>query len=216
MRNCIIILTIIFFPFISFSQFTIDWQQSYGGMENEDAYDIVETDGGFFLGGVSTSTDGQITCATEDAFYWMLKIDYEGNIIKQWCHNNYAAMRLLKAKGDNPNYYMVGDVYEGMKKLLVAKFDENGNFLWDRSVGSSTGVFNYIINGAATNDGGVIATSCICSGGGDVTNYYGSWDGWVTKFDCRGTLQWECSIGSSGSEDAICITELSSNGYKPD
>jgi len=213
MKKIILLFSTIFIHLITYSQFTIDWQQSYGGMENEEAYDIVETDGGFFLGGVSSSTDGQITCATQNAFYWMLKIDYNGNILNQWCYNNYSVMRLLKAKGDNPYFYMVGDVYEGIKNLLVVKFNQNGDFLWEKSVGSSTGVFNYLIDGTATNDGGVVATSCIHAGGGDVTNYYGNWDGWITKFDSIGTLQWECTIGSSGYEDAICITELSDNGY---
>ena len=217
MKKIILLFSTIFIHLIAFSQFTIDWQQSYGGMENEEAWDIVQTSEGFFLGGTTFSMEGQITCNTENGSYWMLHIDETGNILWQRCYEYIDAMRLLKAPGNNNHYYMIGEAARPHNlsgcDLFVARFDEQGDFIWKKSLGSSNGVRCYFVDGEVTSDGGVIAVSNIDAGGGDVTNHYGSWDGWITKFDSLGNLQWEKTFGSTNGEIIGCITQLTNKYY---
>ena len=217
MKKITLLFSTIFIHLITYSQFTIDWQQSYGGMENEEAWDIVQTSEGFFLGGTTFSMDGQITCNTENGSYWMLHIDETGNILWQRCYEDIDAMRLLKAPGNNNHYYMIGEAARPNNlsgcNLFVARFNEEGNFIWQNRLGSSTGIRCYFVDGEVTADGGVVAVSVILSGGGAVSNYFGNYDGWITKYDSLGNLQWDLTIGTEKAEWIQCITPLSDGSY---
>ena len=61
----------------------IQWQKTLGGTDWEEASDIEQTtDGGYILVGWSSSTDGDVSQNHGSLDYWIVKLDYAGNI--QW------------------------------------------------------------------------------------------------------------------------------------
>src|SRR5207302_5379684 len=62
----------------------LDWQKSYGGMNEDRASSIVETnDGGYIVAGYSKSGDGEVTGHQGqgiDANYWIVKLTSNGEI----------------------------------------------------------------------------------------------------------------------------------------
>ncbi len=61
----------------------IEWQKSLGGSDFDVAYSIQQTtDGGYVVGGTSSSKDGDLTFNYGSFDWWVIKLDNSGNI--QW------------------------------------------------------------------------------------------------------------------------------------
>jgi hypothetical protein len=217
MKKLIILaVTLFFLATTSFGQFNIDWQQSYGSMAPDVAYDIVQTNGGYLVIGAAYSGGGQVIC-TEDAALWLIKIDNTGTLEWQKCMERRGANRIVKAIG-SPYYYIIGGVsnaepYPNSNNLWVAKIDSLGNIIWERALGNTIGVLGGDEYGEATDDGGVIASGQIDSQGGDITHWWGGYDGWVIKLDSLGNTQWDTSLGSPNFEFINGIIQTSDGGY---
>ena len=215
-RLLTILLILSMLPLISYGQLQIDWQQSYGSMARDIAYDIAKTEGGYLVAGAANAGGGQVTC-TEDGALWLLKIDNLGNLIWQKCYEHAGVLRIVKAIG-SPYYYMIGgtisEPYPDTYNLWIAKIDSLGSIIWERTLGNTIGILGGDQYGEATADGGVIATAQIDSQGGDITTWYGWYDGWVIKLDSLGNTEWDFTIGSSTNIEYIsCIIQTSDNGY---
>jgi hypothetical protein len=216
MKRLFIILSSLFlFFFVSHGQFQIDWQQCYGSMDRDIAYDIAQIDDGYLVTGAVFSGGGQVTC-TEDEAGWLIKIDNSGNLLWQKCFIRKGAYRMVRAIG-GPYFYLIGgsnnEPYPDDYNLWVAKIDTLGNIIWERTLGNNIGILGGDQYGEATADGGVIATAQIDSEGGDITNWHGGYDGWVIKLDSAGNTQWDQSIGSSEFEFINGIIQTSDGGY---
>ncbi len=60
----------------------IQWQKALGGSTSDGAYSIQQTsDGGYIVGGYSTSVDGDVSFNHGDYDYWIVKLDVIGNIV---------------------------------------------------------------------------------------------------------------------------------------
>jgi len=203
-------------PIILYGQFQIDWQQSYGSMASDWGYDIAETDDGYLVTGIAGMGGGQVECFEEDGGGWLLKIDDSGNLIWQKCFDYAFAERIVKS-GNKPNYYLVGmtnlEPYPDAANLWVAKIDGFGNIIWERALGNNDGVSSYAFFGQSTLDGGIVATADIFSSGGDITNWYGGYDGWIVKLDSSGVKEWDFSIGTSQFEFINGIIQTTDGGY---
>ena len=207
---------LIFISLTSFCQLSIDWQQSFGSMDLDWAFDIAETDGGNLVIGIASSGSGQVAC-TEIGGGWLLKIDNSGNLLWQKCYEQADVYRIIKAI-NSPNYYLIGgsmsEPYLGTYNLWIAKIDSIGSIIWERTLGNTIGILNSDQYGESTADGGVIATAQIDSQGGDITTWHGWYDGWVVKLDSLGNTDWDFTIGSSTYTEYIsCIIQTTDGGY---
>lgn len=194
----------------------INWQQCFGGMNVDCAYDIAQTEDGYLVVGDTQSNDGLVACNTNGGrALWLLEINNSGSLIWQRCFENDYASRIVKVIG-NADYYLVGgtyaEPYPDTYNLWVSRIDSMGNIIWERTLGNTIGIA-YEQYGEATNDGGVIAAAQIVSQGGDITNWYGGYDGWIIKLDSTGNTEWDFSLGSSQFEFINCIIQSSDNGY---
>jgi len=206
MKKLITSLTVLLLlSVISYGQLQINWQQSYGSMATDKAYDIVQTEGGYLVAGAAYSGGGQVNC-TIDGSMWLIKIDNSGNLLWQKCYEHSDTYRIVKAI-DSPYYYLIGgamgEPYPGTYNLWIAKIDSLGNIIWERTLGNNIGILGGDQYGEATADGGVIATAQIDSQGGDITTWHGWYDGWVIKLDSLGNTEWDFSIGSSTHTEYI-------------
>jgi len=202
---------------ICYGQFQIDWQQSYGGMGIDIGFDIVQVQGGFLIAGFTNSNSGLVTCNINDyGVLWLIKIDVNGNLLWQKCYENSDAFRMVKAI-KSQHFYLIGgaiaDPYPNTYNLGIKKIDSLGNIIWERALGNTIGILNGDQYGEPTFDGGVIATAQIDSRGGDITNWYGGYDGWIIKLDSLGNTEWDISVGSSQFEFINGIIQTSDSGY---
>jgi len=198
-----------------FGQLQVDWQQCFCSMDHDIAYDIAQTEGGYLVVGMEQGGDGQVTCS-DDGGTWLLKIDNTGNLIWQECYYYVRGYRMEKAIG-SPYYYLTGgtvsEPYPNVYSMWVGKMDSSGVFIWERTLGNANGVSDYSHYGVSTNDGGFIALVDIFSQGGDITNWYGNYDGWLVKLDSLGNKEWDFTVGSANPESVNGVTQTNDGGY---
>ncbi|MBK6484813.1 MAG: T9SS type A sorting domain-containing protein [Chitinophagaceae bacterium] len=190
------------------------WQKTVGGSLEDNGYTVRETvDGGYICAGFSFSADGDITGSHGMDDGWVVKLDAERNIQWQRSMGGTASDEfddvILTADG---GYMLVGYAgsangdatinYGGFDVWLV-KLDENGNTLWEKSYGGS--LDDAARKGIQTSDGGFIIAGFSASGNGDATMNNGKLDYWILRVDSIGTLQWQKSLGSSGTDYAYNI-----------
>ena len=67
----------------------IEWQHCYGGSDYDGIYDILELDDGYLLSAFTASNDGDVSGYHGEADIWIVKIDFNGNIIWENCFGGY-------------------------------------------------------------------------------------------------------------------------------
>jgi len=197
------------------AQMQVDWQQCFCSMDGDEAWDVAQVNDGYLVIGMQHGGDGQVTCSDAGSA-WLLKIDEMGNLIWQKCYFDRNAYRIFD-EFEGSNLYIVGaawiDPYPDEGNLWVSKIDSVGNIIWERSLGNDIGISSYNFYGNPTNDGGCIATVDIFSQGGDITNWYGGYDGWVVKLDSLGNTEWDFTVGSQNADAVNGVTQTLDNGY---
>jgi len=212
---------------------SLQWTKSFGGNEEDIAYDIQQTqDGGYIMTGTSGSNNGDVTDhhgyeGSGDC--WVTKLDAAGNL--QWKKSfggvGHDESRAIIITNDG-NYLIAGSSYS-MDSYLndhhgppstsdgwIIKIDPNGNLMWSKSLGGTNhDVFNDV---KQTPDGGYILVGHSRSNDGDVTGNHGPYpypydDVWVVKVDANGNLQWQKSIGGSFNDLGNSIQLTSDGGY---
>jgi len=121
----------------------IIWQKCYGGSSNDRAYEFQQTnDGGFIIGGSSSSNDGDVSGNHGGVDYWVTKLDINGNL--QW-QKSYGGssedeLRALELTVDG-GYIIGGFVLSDDGDVIyshpsyeywVAKLDAYGNIQWKK------------------------------------------------------------------------------------
>lgn len=95
--------------------------------------------------------------------------------------------------------------------MWVVKTDSQGNFQWQKCLGSQGGESAASIE--QTTDGGYIVAGYTSVSGGDVVGHHGSGDMWIVKLDSLGNLVWQQCIGGTGGEIAHSIKQTTDGGY---
>lgn len=200
----------------------IEWQKTLGGSAQDHGYSIAPTnDGGYIVSGSTSSSDGDVTNNQGQQDYWVVKLDSAGTM--QW-QKSLGGTGIDVANAisltDDGGYIVAGytssnngDVTNnhGGNDGWVVKLDNTGGLQWQKTLGgSSTEVATCI---APTNDGGFIASGYTNSTDGDVTINHGSYDYWVVKLNSTGALQWQVTLGGSGSDGAYSIVQTNEGGY---
>lgn len=229
MKNLFFVgLLLLLNTFLYSQQIRFNWQQCYGALERDIAYDIISSDNGYLL----LASQKQPPSSTNDGltYIWLQKTDLIGNVLweKYFSSSTTGAVggRILKA--DNNSYFIEattsgdgGDVtydpYPDSKDFWIIKIDSSGNKLWDKIVGGAG--YDQIMDIAVTIDGGIVIIGFIGSPDGnpgsyvgDASSYYGFWDFWVVKLDSDGNKVWDYTLGSTWAEWGITVTATSDGG----
>lgn len=206
----------------------IQWQHSLGGTLEDRANCVRQaSDGGYIVGGISWSSDGDITGhhGTNSFFdWWVTKLDASGNL--QW-EKSYGGTRddylgdveqtpdggFILAGGSNSND---GDVIGnhgpvGFQDVWVVKINSSGNIQWQKCYGGTSDDRANDID--LTPDGGYIIAGYAGSANGDVTLNHGGYDYWIIKTDSAGTIQWQKTYGGSAFDYAYSIVPSEEGGY---
>ena len=214
MKRTLIILLSLVSPFLLNAQIVIDWQQCYGGENNDKAEGIVEVEDGFLVCGTSKSPNsGLVECdfGNYSGGAWLIKINQVGDLIWNTCFDRCA--KYVKSNG---NIYLVGGgpFFETNKLGLgIRRIDKNGNTIWVRLVGNENYDFTYGADAVATVDGGVVGCANPCHQGGDISRWYGGYDGWLIKLDSLGNTEWDVTMGTDRNDFVYDVYQTQDEGY---
>jgi len=90
----------------------LNWQKDLGGSDAEYAKTIItDKDSSYIIGGISYSTDGDITNPLGKGDYWTVKLSPAGNVIwkKNWGGRENDHLRFMIHDPARNEYYLAGD-----------------------------------------------------------------------------------------------------------
>ncbi|MBZ0328526.1 MAG: T9SS type A sorting domain-containing protein [Altibacter sp.] len=206
----------------------IQWDNTIGG----DSYDNLEslsvtTDGGYILGGSSSSgisgdkTEGNIGSSD----FWVIKLTNNGNIEWQntiggtegdWIEHISQTSDGGYIIGGGSTSNISGDKTEnsnGGFDMWVVKLDSSGLILWQNTIGGNDQDMLESIR--ETSGGGyIIAGGSQSNISGDKDeNTIGDSDYWILKLNAFGAIEGQNTIGGTGAEGAYSAIETADEGY---
>ena len=207
----------------------IEWQNTIGGNDWDQLFSIQQTtDGGYILGGHSTSgISGDKTEGSQGGWdYWVVKLDLNGVI--SWQNtiggSNDEVLYLIQQTtdggyilGGSSNSGISGDkteICQGGTDYWVVKLDANGVISWQNTIGGTSD--DNLLSIQQTEDGGyILGGASLSSITGDKSEVnYGSSDYWVVKLDGTGqTIEWQKTIGGRNGDYLFSIQQTEDNGY---
>ncbi|MEM5566955.1 T9SS type A sorting domain-containing protein [Psychroserpens sp. AS72] len=193
------------------------WEHSYGGSENEKAYDIEQTsDGGYIVIGISESNDfNGITGHNGYEDIVVLKLDSSGVLewgkfhgsssyndrglsIEQTADGGYIAAGLVGVDGNGFDFWIA-------KLTNLGEIDSN----WANTIYG--GQYNDAAHDVTkTSDGGYVAAGFAKYG---IPGVGIETDFWIKKFDSNGNVEWDQLLGGTGTDVAQTIYQTSDGGY---
>lgn len=166
------------------------WEKSFGGNQIDEARAIVSSgDGNFIIAGDTRSGDNDVSINKGAADLWLIKITPNGDLLweKTIGGSSFDVARSM-VKSQNNGFLIAGssrsndqDVNEnkGQNDAWIINVDNNGNLLWETTVGGSNIDFAYGI--AELNDSSIIAVGDSVSSDGDILTNKGFTDMLVIK-----------------------------------
>ena len=200
----------------------LQWQNTYGGSDDDRGLDIIETtNGGYAILGYSKSTDGDVSENAGAHDFWIAKLDVSGNIIWQKSFGFLGAdIGYALTETNNGGFLVTGvlDVSasggQGNSKTLASlhaggdywaiKLNVNGEKEWSRFFGGTFTDTPYDV--VETEDNNFIIVGSSDSDDVDIKNNKGTYDFWIVKLSDTGNLIWEKSVGGSEIDEAWGIT----------
>lgn len=201
----------------------IQWQKSLGGLNTEEANDIIQTiDGGYLIAGNADSNTGQITGNHGYMDYWLVKLNSAGTM--QWQRSfggsadDTASSVIQTTDGGfavaGTSYSNNGDVTgnHGNSDIWITKLNSDAGVIeWQKSLGGTW--YESARKIIQTADGGYIVSGSSNSNNGDVTGNHGTFDFWIVKLSSTGNIQWQKSFGGSGEDIASSIIQTADGNY---
>ncbi len=198
------------------------WKKHLGGTGSDLASSVLQTaDGGYIIGGSTSSNDVDVSGNHGDYDFWIVKLFASGSVQWKKCYggsnyDDFGSVRiaadggLIIAGGSSSNN---GDVSgnHGSSDFWLVKTDANGTLLWQKSYGGVD--YEKAADVRVCPDGGYILVGFSESNTGDVSGNHGDYDMWVVKTDASGNLQWQRSLGGSGYDAANAVVALSDGSF---
>lgn len=192
------------------------WQRTIGGSGQEKLLSIAQTiDGGYILGGTSSSNKtepdekgvedkyGKSENSRGNLDFWVVKLDRKGEIKWQKTLGGKYVDELKSIEQTKDKGYILGGFSNspisgdktqdnfGLNDYWIIKLDEDGNELWQRTLGGDQDDNLFALS--QTIDGGFIVGGNSNSGATNtksITNKNGT-DFWVLKLDKIGAIEWQ-------------------------
>ncbi len=209
----------------------IQWQHTIGGNGADWLSAIEQTsDGGFVLGGYSTSNasgDKAENCMGQED-YWIVKLDSLGGL--QWQNtiggSNSDVLYSIQPTtdggyllGGKSNSNISGDKTEnsvgtfGNYDFWIVKVDSWGTIEWQNTIGGNSS--DYLQCVQQTVDGGYFLGGYSNSSvsGDKSANCIGGFDYWIIKVDSLGNILWQSTIGGGFNDELHSVKQTIDGGY---
>ena len=164
-------------------------EKTFGGSEIDEASAIIATnDGNFIIVGDTRSADKDVSKNNGAADIWILKVSKEGNLIweKTIGGSSFEVAKAIYKTQDN-GFLIAGSSRsldngfqnKGQNDALILKIDENGNLLWQKTVGGSEIDFLYDV--IELNNKSIIAVGESSSSDQDISENKGFTDALIIQ-----------------------------------
>ena len=193
---------------------TSEWSRTFGGPEDDVAYDVQQTrDGGYILAGETHSFQAGSVVKSD---FWLVKTDASGSELWNQRIGNtelpgvldlptFDEAHSILETGDG-GYILAGWTMAGPSNdFWLVKTDVSGERLWDRQFGGSMHDQAYAVR--LTADGGYILAGKTDSVGA------GSSDFWLVKTDSTGNEEWNKTYGGPLIDEARDVRQTADGGY---
>jgi len=188
--------------------FTIDWEKTFGGNQQDQGWFVSSTsDGGCILTGYTESY------GKGNKDIWVIKVDENGD--EQW-NETYGlegeeTAKIIKQTPDSG--YMIAGTSASFsnggynKDIWLIKVDGNGDEQWNKTYGGlRTEEANSILS---TSDNGYLIVGSTSSFG----SYKYDTDLWLIKVNQTGEEQWNYTIGGKGYDEGRSIFRTYKDDY---
>ncbi len=185
------------------------WNQTFGGVNNDIAYSVIEVSGGgFALAGYYNSTGGAAMYGND---MWLIRTDANGNHLwNQTFGGAYGDMAYSVVEISGGGFALGGTFNSSYgiglgADMWLVRTDANGNHLWNQTYGGSSSDFGGAV--VTMSDGGFVLsgfTNSSGAGGGDVL---------LVRTDATGNVLWNHTYGGSAFDIGTSLIEVSSGGF---
>jgi hypothetical protein len=195
------------------------WQKTYGGVNDDRAYSVIQTnDDGFALAGSTIST----VAGLQD--FYLVKTDENGNILWNRTYGGQGsdtARSLIQTSdggyalaGDTTSFGNLSSVFLSYDFWLV-KTDPNGIMLWNQTYG---GYRQFFENGTEyggsmantvvqTSDGGYALSGRTYAIGAGLSDFY------LVKTDENGNMLWNMTYGGEENDFPLSMIQTRDEGF---
>lgn len=206
----------------------LDWQKNFGGSSNDFLQSISLTyDGGFILGGTSSSNKGidkkEDSKGQDDL--WIIKLNADGNEDWQVTLGGEWQEKLQSVIQTKDGGFLIGasssSNISGDKKTntfgnldyWIIKLDKNGKQEWQKSYG---GIYlDEMRSLKETFDSGFIIGGYSTSpvSGNKTDDSFGVGDFWVIKTDKKGDIIWQKTLGGNQDDQLFVCHQTIDKGF---
>jgi hypothetical protein len=201
---------------------TLQWQKCLGGSNDDCAFGVEQTiDGGYIIGGQTSSVDGDIVGSHGSSEAFLVKLSSTGTIEWAKCYGGSGWDGANSVVQSSDGGYVLcgfstsndGDVTgnHGNGDAWVAKLSSSGDIEWEKCYGGSGD--DYAEKIKQTADGGYIFIATTTSTDEDVSGNHGDYDIWVVKLNLVGTIEWQRCCGGISQDIASNILLTADGGY---
>ncbi|PWK27327.1 gliding motility-associated-like protein [Arcicella aurantiaca] len=203
---------------------SILWKKTLGGTLNETLNSTYETtDGGYILGGQTSSSDGDVQGSRKGLLdAWVVKINATGTI--EW-QKDFGGSRddvVTSVKETSDQGFIVegytastdGDfsTNHGGTDIFVIKLSKTGFVEWTKCFGGTLDEKSGEI--VVSSEGGYLFTGSAKSFNGDLTGQSPSdADAWVMKISSTGTIQWQRLFNGPYTDICKAAKQLPDKNY---
>jgi len=204
------------------------WKKNFGGSDYDVYNSVTATSDGIVAVGYSNAgsfNNGDWTGYTGkggvmDAI--IVKYDNDGNVVwkKNFGGSDYdeyysvtkVSDGIVAVGSSSPNSFNNGDwtgiTGKGLDDAIIVKYDNDGNVLWKKNLGSSGSDYYYSV---MTTSDGIVAVGSSGVSDGDWTGYSGNgnFDAVIVKYDNAGNVVWKNYFGGIVQDYYNCVTATS-------
>jgi len=184
----------------------VQWNQTYGGVNGDWGYSMVQTsDGGYAMAGGTEIIDA----GRWDVDFWLVKTDASGNVLWNATYggtgNDWALSMVQTSEG---GYAMAGwtnSFGAGSDDFWLVKTDASGNVQWNQTYGGTGGDNAWSL--VQTSDGGYAMVGTTHSFGVVQGDFY------LVKTDPAGNMQWNQTYGGKYWDWPYSVVQTVDGGY---
>ena len=213
----------------------LDWQKSFGGNQVDLLQSIaITSDGGFILGGTSSSNKGidkLEDCKGQEDF-WVIKLNAKGQELWQKTIGGSGMEKLLSIAQTKDGGYILGGTSSsntspdleknpfgksedsrGNLDFWIVKLKADGSMQWQKTIGGQ--YVDELKSISQTKDGGYILGGYSNSPvSGDKTEAnFGLGDYWIVKIDETGTIEWQRTLGGDKDDNLFTLSQTKDGGF---
>ncbi|MBD3159108.1 MAG: hypothetical protein GF309_10005 [Candidatus Lokiarchaeota archaeon] len=171
---------------------TLLWNRTFGGIEDDRGYDLLELSDGFIIVGNNATDYG-------DQYVWVVRTDLDGHEL--WNKTYARGFGRTIYQHDSGEFTVIGEAYSGIGRVLyLLRIDSLGEHIWSTKY-ERLGADITVESAVETDDGGFAIV-------GQKMHEMSETSAFIAKFDEYWRLQWEHYYGGLGSDDgqSVCTT----------